>query len=66
MEYSPHVALTSGEDNAYALEGSSPVRADKKKELRAAPFLFPQVIVLPLARCHHRFTFESFSESRSK
>jgi hypothetical protein len=39
MEYSPHVALTSGEDNASALEGSTPVRA-YKKELRAALFLF--------------------------
>jgi len=50
MEYSPHVALTSGEDSASALEGSTPVRAGKK-ELRAAPFSFSAIFAQPSVTC---------------
>lgn len=50
MEYSPDVALTSGEDSASALEGSTPVRA-YKKELRAAPFLFSAILLQPSITC---------------
>jgi hypothetical protein len=63
MDYSLHVALTSGEDSAYALEGSSPVRA-YKKELPAAPFLFSATVVFSPVSCHDGFPSEIYPGSQ--